>query len=100
MNPSEMRGHRSGRFRRIEPVHCTIEGRRSGSRGRFLQDYYSRGIKEANLAQAKDYQGFRLVEGNLLTLPLVALVADVEIVFHLAAQAGIRSSWGNDFAVY
>ena len=31
---------------------------------------------------------------------LAALLADRTHVFHLAAQAGVRKSWGRDFAIY
>jgi nucleoside-diphosphate-sugar epimerase len=63
-------------------------------------DYYARSIKEANLAHNKGRPGFRFVEARIQDADLPALLADVSHVFHLAAQAGVRKSWGRDFRVY
>jgi nucleoside-diphosphate-sugar epimerase len=62
--------------------------------------YYPRPLKEANLRTALKAANFRFVEGDLNDLPLVDLLADREWVFHLAAQPGVRSSWGRDFETY
>src|SRR6185436_1824644 len=43
---------------------------------------------------------FTFVEARLQDADLASLVADRTHVFHLAAQAGVRKSWGRDFAVY
>jgi UDP-glucose 4-epimerase len=63
-------------------------------------DYYPRAAKEANLAPLRDHRQFRLVEGRLQDLDLGPLLDGVSHVFHLAAQAGVRASWGRDFARY
>ena len=63
-------------------------------------DYYARSLKEANLATLRDRHGFTFVEAALQDLDLKPLLADVTHVFHLAAQAGVRKSWGRDFDVY
>ncbi len=63
-------------------------------------DYYPRAIKERNLAPLKAREGFRFVEGRLQDADLKALLAGRTHVFHLAAQAGVRKSWGTDFSVY
>jgi len=63
-------------------------------------DFYPRHMKEANLRPAREYGTFAFTEGSLLTLDLLETLKDAELVFHLAAQAGVRSSWGPDFAVY
>jgi len=63
-------------------------------------DYYPRLFKEANLARLKQAGRFRLVEGRIQDANLPALLADRTHVFHLAGQAGVRKSWGRDFAVY
>ena len=44
--------------------------------------------------------GFRFVETSIQGADLDALLDDVTHVFHLAAQAGVRKSWGRDFQVY
>jgi nucleoside-diphosphate-sugar epimerase len=63
-------------------------------------DYYPRPMKEANLAVNAGTPGFHFVEGNLQQTDLDALLDDKTHVFHLAAQAGVRKSWGSDFQVY
>jgi len=63
-------------------------------------DFYPRAAKEANLRAARDHRRFRLVEGRLQDIPLDGLLEGAGQVYHLAAQAGVRSSWGRDFQVY
>jgi len=63
-------------------------------------DYYSRSIKERNLAAFKDHSHFAFVEADLVTADLAPLVAGVDTVFHQAGQAGVRASWGESFEVY
>jgi UDP-glucose 4-epimerase len=63
-------------------------------------DYYPRPIKERNLVGALAHQHFRFVESRIQDADLARLLADRTHVFHLAAQAGVRKSWGTDFAVY
>jgi len=63
-------------------------------------DYYPRAMKENNLAENKLREGFRFAETRLQDADLPALLADVTHVFHLAAQAGVRKSWGKDFRTY
>jgi nucleoside-diphosphate-sugar epimerase len=63
-------------------------------------DYYARSIKEENLAPLTARRGFRFIEAALQTADLGAALDGVTHVFHLAAQAGVRKSWGRDFAAY
>jgi nucleoside-diphosphate-sugar epimerase len=63
-------------------------------------DYYPRPIKERNLTAALAHPRFRFVESRIQDADLPALLKDRTHVFHLAAQAGVRKSWGRDFAVY
>jgi nucleoside-diphosphate-sugar epimerase len=63
-------------------------------------DYYPRPMKERNLSGPQSRRGFRFVEARIQDADLAALLADRTHVFHLAAQAGVRKSWGKDFAVY
>jgi UDP-glucose 4-epimerase len=62
-------------------------------------DFYPRPIKEANLATVRDRPGFRFVEASIQQADLPALLDGATHVFHLAAQAGVRKSWGRDFEV-
>jgi nucleoside-diphosphate-sugar epimerase len=63
-------------------------------------DYYPRPVKEANLAALTGRPGFSFVEATIQGADLAQLLDGVTHVFHLAAQAGVRKSWGRDFQVY
>jgi nucleoside-diphosphate-sugar epimerase len=63
-------------------------------------DYYPRFIKESNLDVNAARKGFHFVEGSLQATDLAALLDGKTHVFHLAAQAGVRKSWGADFRIY
>ncbi len=63
-------------------------------------DYYSRDIKEGNLAPLRAHGSFRFFEGALQTMALEPALEGVTHVFHLAAQGGVRQSWGADFQIY
>jgi len=63
-------------------------------------DYYPRPVKEQNLAGLAGHDRFRLIDARIQDVDLARVLADRTHVFHLAAQAGVRKSWGRDFAVY
>jgi nucleoside-diphosphate-sugar epimerase len=63
-------------------------------------DYYPRPYKEGNLDSFRNSPGFTLLEGDLTALPLERLLEGVDLVFHQAAQAGVRASWGEQFDTY
>lgn len=81
-------------------------------------DYYPRIIKERNLQALLGRKEFCFVEGDLLELELGGLLRrgpaacpplghgsgnverEIDYVFHLAAQPGVRGSWGKSFEVY
>lgn len=63
-------------------------------------DYYPRWIKERNLSHLYCWKHFTFVEGDLLQLNLLPLLDGIDWIFHQAAQAGVRSSWGHEFPRY
>jgi UDP-glucose 4-epimerase len=63
-------------------------------------DYYPRAVKERNLSRVARHPHFRLLESRLQEADLESVLDDRTHVFHLAAQAGVRKSWGRDFSVY
>jgi UDP-glucuronate 4-epimerase len=63
-------------------------------------DYYPPALKRANIAALSGAPGFRLVEADLLTADLHAMVRDVDVVFHQAGQPGTRLSWSSQFRTY
>lgn len=62
-------------------------------------DYYDPALKRRNLESARRQAGFTLLELDLSSADLAALPA-VDVVFHQAAQPGVRASWGREFATY
>ena len=63
-------------------------------------DYYAPAIKRRNVEGLLAGPRFRLLEIDLATGALDALPARPRWVFHLAAQPGVRASWGREFATY
>ena len=63
-------------------------------------DYYPRPIKESNIATLRKIDSFVFYEDDLLRMDLAKLLEGVDVVFHEAAQAGVRASWGSSFRIY
>jgi UDP-glucose 4-epimerase len=63
-------------------------------------DYYARDIKERNLSALRGQPRFRFVEAALQNADFDSLLDGVTHIYHLAAQAGVRKSWGHDFLAY
>jgi UDP-glucose 4-epimerase len=57
-------------------------------------------VKERNLRQPLATGRFELVEGALQEIDLAPLLHGAGEVYHLAAQAGVRASWGREFERY
>ena len=75
-----------------------------------FEDYYPRALKESNLAVALVDPRYTFIEAGLHALAtetsgdgatrLEELIRGCSRVYHLAAQAGVRASWGQSFRVY
>src|SRR4051794_20424548 len=65
-----------------------------------LTDYYPLALKQANLEHLLARRGFMFLKADLVDVELGALVAGVDGVFHLAAQPGVRGSFGKSFDIY
>jgi len=63
-------------------------------------DYYNPDIKKRNIREFVDDDRFELISKNLLDLDYGRLLPTVDGIFHQAAQAGVRSSWGQEFDEY
>lgn len=61
--------------------------------------YYPRTIKEDNLATLRTLPEFTLHEVDFRTDDLAVLMQGADVIFHLAAQAGLLKSW-SDFDSY
>jgi nucleoside-diphosphate-sugar epimerase len=62
--------------------------------------YYDIARKRGNIASLTGRDGFTLREEDLSTADLDDLLHGIEVVYHLAAQPGVRASWGADFEIY
>lgn len=65
-----------------------------------FNDYYDPNLKRKNVAAFEAHAAFELVEGDIQSMDWKALLEDVEVVYHQAAQAGVRASWGGGFRAY
>jgi UDP-glucuronate 4-epimerase len=62
--------------------------------------YYDIAVKRANVAQIGDHPSWSFLEADLVDLDLMSVLDGIEVVFHLAAQPGVRASWGQTFEAY
>lgn len=62
--------------------------------------YYARERKLRNIAPLAERTGFRLIEADLLEIEGWTALDGVDNVVHLAAEPGVRASWGSNFSVY
>ena len=62
--------------------------------------YYDPGEKERNLAGLAAEPRFEQIRSDLVTHDLGRLLRDRPLVVHLAAQPGVRSSFGEGFGQY
>ncbi|NEP49228.1 MAG: NAD-dependent epimerase/dehydratase family protein [Moorea sp. SIO3C2] len=65
-----------------------------------FNDYYDPKLKRRNIHNFKDHPAFELIESDIQSLDWRSLLTDVEVVYHQAAQAGVRASWGDGFRDY
>jgi len=65
-----------------------------------FSDYYARDLKEANLESLRSRRGFQFFEMSVQDISRNEMLCDVTHVFHLAAQPGVRKSWGANFGDY
>jgi len=63
-------------------------------------DYYDPARKRLHLSKAMKRANFRLIEEDLNRADLVSIFEGAGVIFHLAAQAGVRRSWGSEFNHY
>ena len=65
-----------------------------------FRPYYERAAKVDNLATLNNEPNFELLELDLATADLAPLMASAGTVFHIAAQPGVRRSFGDGFTGY
>jgi nucleoside-diphosphate-sugar epimerase len=65
-----------------------------------FNDNYARPEKLRNLEQAMEWDGFEFVPIDLARGELFDLVEECDAIFHVAAEPGVRPSWGSRFEQY
>ncbi len=70
----------------------TIEGHTVHGIDAFIP-YYPRSLKEDNLTTLRTRDNFHFHEIDLRSGDLAPMLDGVDVIFHLAAQAGLRRSW-------
>jgi len=65
-----------------------------------FNDNYARGEKLRNLELARSWGHFEFVPLDLSRGDLGDLLLESDVVFHLAAEPGVRASWGTRFETY
>ncbi len=65
-----------------------------------FNDNYGRAQKLANVDLARDRDGFEFVPIDLARGSLDDLLGECDLTFHLAAEPGVRPSWGQRFELY
>jgi len=65
-----------------------------------FNDNYARGQKLRNLSRVREWDSFEFLPIDLSRGDLGDVVADCDTVYHLAAEPGVRSSWGSRFERY
>lgn len=65
-----------------------------------FSDYYDESFKRKNIKPLLQNHSFTLFEDDLSNMNCPELVDGIDAVIHLAAQPGVRNSWGDYFQVY
>ena len=61
--------------------------------------YYDRTVKDVNASTLRS-SGVELVEADLRTADVAALLDGIDVVYHQAGQPGVRPSWSSGFGEY
>lgn len=65
-----------------------------------INAYYDPELKRQNVAVLGTYPNFKFIEEDIQLLNWHVLLEGVDVVYHQAAQAGVRASWGQGFRDY
>lgn len=65
-----------------------------------FNDYYEPSLKRQNISTFENHPNFKLIEQDIQSADWQSLLSEVEVVYHQAAQAGVRASWGEGFRAY
>ena len=65
-----------------------------------MTDYYPLAIKQQNLAPLLGHPQFTILKKDIADLQVGEIPDAINAVYHLAAQPGVRNSWGKEFSLY
>ncbi|MFM1842102.1 MAG: hypothetical protein RLZZ490_838 [Cyanobacteriota bacterium] len=65
-----------------------------------FNNYYDCRQKYVNLQPFQNHPNFTLIHDSIQNLDWISLLQNVETIYHHAAQAGVRASWGQNFKDY
>ncbi len=65
-----------------------------------MTDYYDPVLKRENIKSALQNEKFSFIHDDLLTSKITERIDRFDYIFHLAAQPGVRTSWGRLFNTY
>ncbi len=67
-------------------------------------DYYSKTLKERNMRGFIKDKNFLFIQKDITDLrcddPVFRVLKQIEVIYHIAAQAGVRACWGDNFRNY
>ncbi len=65
-----------------------------------INDYYDQNLKRKNIAHLLNHPNFQFIENDIQFVDWHSLLQETDVVYHQAAQAGVRASWGKGFRSY
>jgi len=65
-----------------------------------FNDYYDPNFKKKNIVHLQNHPGLTFIAASIQVLDWKTLLEDVDFIYHQAAQAGVRASWGEAFGAY
>lgn len=65
-----------------------------------ITDYYDQEQKRRRIGMLSSKPNFTSVLASITEVDLGSVLTGVDVVYHLAAQPGVRGSWGSNFSVY
>lgn len=65
-----------------------------------LTNYYPPEFKRRNLKNLRKNKNFKFLKQDLVKADLPSIIRRADYLFHLAAQPGVRGSWGRNFTRY
>jgi nucleoside-diphosphate-sugar epimerase len=79
---------------------CLVTGAAGFIASHLCRKLLMKGHKVLGIDSFTGSENFEFIEKDLTEMDLRSVLRDADYVFHHAAQAGVRTSWGEHFSVY